>query len=130
MMITNWLRFGAAAIAASFTIVISAGVAPAQSRGMMMPMQSMMMQSMPMQPMMNMSRPMANPQVTAVLRLLRQREVALDQALRQVQAQSNALAMSRPTMARNATIMALQREEAILMLAIRQTATQITAFGG
>ena len=127
MSATNCIR-AAILMAAPLVLVFSAGPAPAQGRGMMMPMQPT---TMPMQPtMMNLSRTMSNSQVAALLVLLRQREAALVQALNQVQSEINALAMARPTTARNVTIMALQRQEAILMLAIRQTTAQIVALGG
>jgi hypothetical protein len=121
MYVTRRITAGAAAALA----LLSAGPVAAQNRGMMMPM------SMPMQPSMPMSRPMMpNPRAVALLAVARQQEAALVGSLNLVQARINALAMTRPNAARNAAIMALQREEAALTVAIRQLAAEIAALGG
>ena len=111
--------------AAAALAILTAGPATAQNRGMMMPMPSPMPTATTMPRMM-----MPRPQVAVLIAQLRQREAVLGQMLNRVQAEINALAMTRPTSMRNATIMALQRQEVGLMMAIRQTAAQIAALGG
>jgi hypothetical protein len=115
-------RPAAGLLTAATALVLAASPAPAQGRGMMMPMlnRTVMPASMPnTMPMM--------PQTAALLAAFQRQQMALMTAMQQVSLQEAALLRQPPSAGRNVLLAALQRQQAVLTAAIQQVNARMAA---
>src|SRR5581483_7204773 len=128
MMNHTWPRAVPAFVPAALALVLAAGPAPAQGRGMMTPMPNRPAMPAMMPGMMpNTMTTMQATAATATLMALQRQQLVLTAAIQRANADTAALMRLPATSGRNFLLLALQRQEAALMNALRQVDARIVA---